>query len=474
MAFATACGDKGKVLAEASRDGDVDAVRRMLKADSHLSDVQVEIDGVLTSPLSEAVMAGHAKIVDLLIENGARVEDATEPIESANFESPLVFAVSQGHLDVIRALAKGGVDLGSQPAGNGKPALHVAVEMIYETGRNEKTKARYEMLRALLELGADPDGRDEGGATPLHYAARYGLAVAAAAILEHGAGVDTRDNARSTPLMYAAGNVSEAGDAGIDAVQRLVAAGADVNAVNDERDTPLSYAVRNAQDDNPKVIETIELFVGSGAEVNAETWNGRTALHIAAGRGYPGICTVLISMGADPNAADVYGENPLVHIFSASSASGLDIDGDGAAQVVEVLCRSGADPNARSYEGVTPLQSAAVNDLKEIARVLLDGGANPDERGYDGETALHEAAARDHIEIIEMLIEAGAQVDSEDDYGCTPLIEAAKNGRVAAADTLVRHGADIMATDVDGKSALDWAVESESEDLCELLKSHLN
>jgi ankyrin repeat protein len=48
-------------------------------------------------------------------------------------------------------------------------------------------------IRALLELGADVNGRTPGGVTPLHIAARHGRMDAAALLLERGAAIDARD-----------------------------------------------------------------------------------------------------------------------------------------------------------------------------------------------------------------------------------------------------------------------------------------
>ena len=55
-------------------------------------------------------------------------------------------------------------------------------------------------VAALLEAGADPDARTEGGLTPLHHAARSGHVAAVAALLEAGADPDARTEGGSTPF----------------------------------------------------------------------------------------------------------------------------------------------------------------------------------------------------------------------------------------------------------------------------------
>ena len=59
-------------------------------------------------------------------------------------------------------------------------------------------------VRALLDQGADPDTRDQQGATALHHAAAHGQADLVRILLDHGAAVDAPGPNGNTALIYAA------------------------------------------------------------------------------------------------------------------------------------------------------------------------------------------------------------------------------------------------------------------------------
>ena len=67
--------------------------------------------------------------------------------------------------------------------------------------------SKADVIRALLEAGADPNARDEDGDTALHDAARYGKAgEKLEALLEGGADPTLRNNAGKLPWDYARAN----------------------------------------------------------------------------------------------------------------------------------------------------------------------------------------------------------------------------------------------------------------------------
>ncbi|HOL70854.1 MAG TPA: ankyrin repeat domain-containing protein, partial [Bryobacteraceae bacterium] len=72
-------------------------------------------------------------------------------------------------------------------------------------GLHEAVKSgNIERVRALLDAGADVNGRDRLGGTPLHEAIWNGNAAIAALLIERGADVNARHTeAGSTPLHYA-------------------------------------------------------------------------------------------------------------------------------------------------------------------------------------------------------------------------------------------------------------------------------
>jgi Acyltransferase family/Ankyrin repeats (3 copies) len=97
---------------------------------------------------------------------------------------------------------------------------------------------------------------------------------------------------------------AQAGDLG--AIERHLASGVAVEALDPERGgTPLLWAAVTGR------AEAMELLISRGADVNAADPQGGTALHAAAFLGHEKAVEVLIQNGAKVNAANKRGERPL-------------------------------------------------------------------------------------------------------------------------------------------------------------------
>ena len=95
-------------------------------------------------------------MVELLIEAGA---DFRTPLPDSGF-TPMFFAVRDGHLNVVRALLKAGVDVNAtmQPrksSGKGPRKGMSPLILAVENGH-------FELAEALLEAGADPNDQRSG------------------------------------------------------------------------------------------------------------------------------------------------------------------------------------------------------------------------------------------------------------------------------------------------------------------------
>jgi hypothetical protein len=64
-------------------------------------------------------------------------------------------------------------------------------------------------LKQLMDSGADPNMRDDIGATPLMYAAGYGSLTDLSVLLDHGALVNDATKIGSTAIMWAAGDAAK-------------------------------------------------------------------------------------------------------------------------------------------------------------------------------------------------------------------------------------------------------------------------
>jgi ankyrin repeat protein len=112
-------------------------------------------------------------------------------------------------------------------------------------------------------------------------------------------------------------------------------------------------------------------------DVNRSSADGFSPLGLACFFGHDALVDILLTAGADPNAAsqNAFKVTPL---HSACAISNIDI--------VKKLLAAGADVNAKQMRGVTPLHSAAHNNRTDIVDLLLAHGADPNAQMDDGKT----------------------------------------------------------------------------------------
>jgi len=149
----------------------------------------------------------------------------------------------------------------------------------------------------------------------------------------------------------------------------------------------------------------------------------------------------------------------------------------GYNEVVGLLLTHGAEVNAatstRWSNGRTALHSAAGNGYVTTVELLIEHGANVAATTDEGYTALHFAAQLGSCDVAELLLARGADVNaivtSNWDYGQTPLHEAASRGHAAMVELLLAAGADAGALNSETRTALDYAFDFAFADVVELL-----
>jgi ankyrin repeat protein len=108
-----------------------------------------------------------------------------------------------------------------------------------------------EVVRVLLEEGANVNRTDSVVYTALHHAAWNGHLDLCRLLLDWGAKVDALNKSRNTPLMWAAwqGHLSIA--------KLLVERGADVSLKNEDGHTALDFARREAKSDVAEWLDSV-------------------------------------------------------------------------------------------------------------------------------------------------------------------------------------------------------------------------
>lgn len=192
--------------------------------------------------------------------------------------TPLHLAVAEGHEEIVRLLVDAGADLTTRTDFNRTP-LHVALQLrpemvpvLREIGAQvDAPSAAYlgdvDELTSRLEDGTDPGDR-VGGLDLLSWAAFAGATATAALLLERGADPD------SGALHSAAGGARPA------LVRLLLEAGADVNRRDPATGrTPLHAAI--GAEPGSDALEVVGMLLAAGADVNAITTDGASALDMS-------------------------------------------------------------------------------------------------------------------------------------------------------------------------------------------------
>lgn len=95
---------------------------------------------------------------------------------------------------------------------------------------------RTEMIKLLIQHGADVNTMDYSGQIPLHYAAIYNYEEITELLLNNGSDINRRDDDGISPLGYAAFNNN------LEACVLLFKYGANINQVDYDGKTPLEWA----------------------------------------------------------------------------------------------------------------------------------------------------------------------------------------------------------------------------------------
>ena len=150
--------------------------------------------------------------------------------------TPLNWAATNGHTDVVKLLLRAGADPNIADLGRETP--------LSEASR----KGHKYVVKLLLEARAEPHTTDDFGRTPLYWAARYGHTEVVKLLLDPVVKPNTPDASGRTPLYWAAikGHT--------DVVKLLLKNGADPNIADDWTDTPLYAASREGHKDVAKML----------------------------------------------------------------------------------------------------------------------------------------------------------------------------------------------------------------------------
>ncbi|RZF38209.1 hypothetical protein LSTR_LSTR005570 [Laodelphax striatellus] len=452
-------------LVEACTDGDVGTVRKLLTEGRSVHETTEEGESLLSlacsagyyelaqvllamnanvedrgikgdcTPLMEAASAGFTQIVQLLIEHRADVN-----AQSSSGNTPLMYACAGGHEDAVRVLLEAGANVedhnenGHTPLMEAASAGHVNVaKILLEHGAGINThsnefkesaltlacyKGHLDMVRFLLEAGADQEHKTDEMHTALMEASMDGHVEVAKLLLDSGAQVNMPTDSFESPLTLAAcgGHVELA--------LLLIERGANIEEVNDEGYTPLMEAAREGHE------EMVSVLLNRGANINAQTEETQeTALTLACCGGFMDVADYLIKNGAE---LELGASTPLMEAAQ-----------EGHLELVRYLLDAAADVHAQTQTGDTALTYACENGHTDVADLLLQYGADLEHESEGGRTPLMKACRAGHLCTVQFLITKQADVNRQttnNDH--TPLSLASAGGHLSVVELLLTHNAD--------------------------------
>lgn len=234
----------------------------------HGAKVNTSVSPKFGSPIFTAIACGNAKLTELLLENGAQLEEATWRGVSP-WEITFMIEDDPSCKAMMQLLVKHGLDTGYRDE-EGKNLLHMFLDS------DMRQDDGVEIVEMILDYGVSVDELDEDGYSALHRVI---------APLREDPTIKNSD---------------------IEMAKLLIKRGANVNLKNRSLGKPpLSLAVLQGSD------KLVDLLLSSGAEINAkDSEHGYTALHTAFLFYNKMIIELLIRRGADVNAKDKHGRTP--------------------------------------------------------------------------------------------------------------------------------------------------------------------
>lgn len=280
-------------------------------------------------------------------------------------------ACERGDLATVRELVASGVSI-NIPKKDGWRSYPLHIAAWHGNG---------ELIKLLLELGADRTVHDGNGLLPIHVAAdkEESLATEAVRLLLDEKTINLACiHSQRTALHYAASKNN------LEVVSLLIEKGASVQARSQNENTALHMAIEEAgthkREDNR--YGTILRILDAGAPIDAANWLGESPLHTACYYDMPDIVQTLIDAGARIDLQDLERKLP-IHVAARSNQP----------ESIAALLKAGAEIDATDKKLNTPLHSACARGNFEAARMLVEHGANTQAKDIHGSTAMDKCTA---------------------------------------------------------------------------------
>ncbi|XP_020239340.1 ankyrin-1 isoform X1 [Cajanus cajan] len=393
--------------------------------------------------LVAAVIHRQVPVVDLLLQNGARL-DLEVRLGAWSWDTSTGEELRVG-------------------AGLGEPydITWCAVEYFERSGA---------ILRMLLQ---HVSSKPHHGRTLLHHAILCGNVEAVRVLLECGADVESPVKTTSKTEFLPIHMASRLGFPTV--IQCLIDFGCDLNSTTDSGDTALMICAKCKQE------ECVKVLTKAGADFGLVNISGQSASSIAESNkwslGFQQAVLDTIRKGKIPKSSNTT-FSPLIFVAQAGDTEALKIviesgefdldyqDDSGFSAVMHtasnghvdsfrLLVYAGADVKLCNKSGETAITLSEMNhncDLFE--KVMLEFELEKGNINAGGFYALHRAARRGDLDAVTLLTSKGYDVNAPDGEDYTPLMLAAREGHASICKLLISHGAHCNAKNARGETAL--------------------
>lgn len=425
-----------------------------------------------TTPLLHLAMHfGHAEIIEILLQSGVNVNQVSErgcygwdqvfpkkdQLGLLGIQLPwprcmpgngktttLTYAIRRGHPEVIRVLLQYGADANAMDAERRYP-VEVAVE-----------EQNAEILQLLFDHGARVDILPKGGLNQVSTAIDDKKTAVAKILLDQGACAR-----RSGGILSGLIETAIVKDLP-DVVTMLLDQETNPNKVFGGRSWLLGTAARYRR------RACVEILLQRRVRPDLLFGKGITPLTEACLSGDLPIMKLLVEAGADVSRVDLLGRSYLDVVVEGKG------DWECAAHVIE---KGGLDVMKRHVitEQTVVHKAAKRGDAKMMTFLSKLPGVRVDVADWCGRTPLFMAAQAGSAECVTVLLSNGADVVAKDRWGGTAFFDAVRNDRQGVVKLLFRHVKQLSDLldhkDVFGKTAMDWATDTDLDEMKGLLET---
>lgn len=266
----------------------------------------------------------------------ARAAIEVGPIDGLNNDgdTALMHACNVKSLPLVKQLLEKGADITHKNV-HGFTALHAL--FVNSADDQEGAVAEREILKLLLQKGANPDSRSNIGTSVLSMALANGSSETVKVLIKHLKQIDlTPDDDGDTLLHFAASGSS--GDSIRIVLNDIPGGKGLINKANKENKTPVMLAVAN---------DGLKDLLNAGADLTAQDKDGNRLLNnLAMANDLEG-AVVALRKGGNPNYSNKTGQTPLHNAVSACNG-----------KLAATLVKAGAKLDVADVTGVTPVELA--------------------------------------------------------------------------------------------------------------------